>query len=67
MQRFHLVESQFGQLFGLIDCRLSRGQLRLDRIARKRQAFLFDLIALLAFLFFNFRSFVDEIGDKTVL
>ena len=67
MQRFHLVESQFRELFGLIDCGLSRGQLRLDRIARKCQALLLDLIALLAFLFLNLRLLVVEHGDQTVL
>src|SRR6266513_4926883 len=59
VQRFNLSELQFCQLIRLIDCGLFRGQLRLDRIARKCQALLLDLIALLAFLFFNLRSFVN--------
>jgi len=57
MQRFNLVELQFRQLLSLIDCGLFRGQLRLDRIARKCQALLLDLIALLAFLFFKSSKF----------
>jgi len=54
MQRFNLIKLQFCELIRLIDCRLLRGQLRLDRIASERQPLQLDLVALLTFVFFDF-------------
>ena len=51
----------------MIDCSLFRRQLRLNRIAREGQSLLLDIIALLTFLLFDLRSFIDEVGDEAVL
>ena len=67
MQRFDLVEFQFRQLIRLIDRRLFRRELRFNRIARERQSLRLDLVGLLTFLFFDLRSFVNEVGHESVL
>ena len=67
MQRLHLVHFQLGELLRLIDRRLFRSDLRLNRITGESQAFLFDLVAVGQLRFFHLGCFVNQLSHETVL
>ena len=67
MQRLRPGRPSTWPALGLIDRRLFRGELRIDRVPRKAESLLLDLVAVRQLRLLHFRSLVLELCDQAVL